>query len=254
MSIHIETHGSGPDLVLLHGWGLHGGLWRGVMPALAEHHRVHAVDLPGHGRSPLPANGFTLENVAATVADAVPANAAWVGWSLGGMVALAAALAGEPISKLVLLGALPRFTRDEGWPDATPPEVLAGFAADLADDYKTTLNRFLALQCRGSERAREELRLLRGELFAHGEPAPEALSGGLAILQQTDLRHRLAEIRQPCLLLQGERDTLAPLAAAEQAAAMIPDNRLQVIKGAGHAPFISHPDTFVAALRAFIDA
>jgi pimeloyl-[acyl-carrier protein] methyl ester esterase len=51
MSLHIESEGAGPDLVLLHGWAMHGGIWRDVREQLARHFRLHLVDLPGHGFS-----------------------------------------------------------------------------------------------------------------------------------------------------------------------------------------------------------
>ena len=51
MKLHVETTGSGPDLVLLHGWGLHSGAWDDVLPRLAASATVHTVDLPGHGHS-----------------------------------------------------------------------------------------------------------------------------------------------------------------------------------------------------------
>ncbi|PIQ13165.1 MAG: pimeloyl-[acyl-carrier protein] methyl ester esterase, partial [Hydrogenophilales bacterium CG18_big_fil_WC_8_21_14_2_50_58_12] len=47
MSMHIEIVGSGPYLALLHGWGMHGGVWDGVRDALAQRFRLHIVDLPG---------------------------------------------------------------------------------------------------------------------------------------------------------------------------------------------------------------
>jgi len=252
MSLFIESCGQGPDLVMLHGWGLHGGLFGPVLEPLAECFRLHLVDLPGHGRSPMIEGEYTLERVAGAIAQAVPANAHWLGWSLGGRIALAAARDGAPIEKLILVGANPCFTQKPNWPHAMPAQELEQFATSLRDNYKTTLQRFLALQSRGSERAREELRSLREALFAHGEPAPEALAGGLAILRGADLRPALADIRQPTLVLHGERDTLAPLAAAEYTAAQLPHGRLEVIKGAGHAPFISHPETFVSAVERFL--
>ena len=49
--MHIETCGSGPDLVLIHGWAMHGGIFAPLTPLLREHFRVHLVDLPGHGYS-----------------------------------------------------------------------------------------------------------------------------------------------------------------------------------------------------------
>lgn len=252
-TLHIETTGTGPDLVLIHGWGLHGGLWSSLANALSDSFRVHAIDLPGHGNSPLPEMPYTIDHVAEYVADAVPPGASWMGWSLGGMITLAAALNGANIHKLVLVGAGPRFIQDSDWPHAISPEVLQGFSDELANDYHATLMHFLALQARGSERGREELRTLRSELFSHGEPTPEALRGGLTILQQADLRQRLPEIKQPVLLIHGEKDTLFSLESAKATARALPDSQLVTIKGAGHAPFISHPDTFTSLLKDFLN-
>lgn len=252
MSLYIESRGSGRDLVLLHGWGLHGGLFGPVIEPLAARFRLHLVDLPGHGRSPMHDGDYTLERVAEAVAQQVPDGAAWLGWSLGGRIALAAAAGGATISKLILVGANPCFTQKTDWPHAMPEAELEQFALSLRDNYKTTLQRFLAIQSRGSASGREELRSLREALFAHGEPDPQALAGGLDILRRADLRPALAAIAQPTLVLHGERDTLAPLAAAEYTAAQLPHGTLQVIAGAGHAPFISHPVEFLAAVEAFL--
>ncbi|NNG13616.1 MAG: alpha/beta fold hydrolase, partial [Gammaproteobacteria bacterium] len=52
MKLYSETIGHGPDLVLLHGWGAHSGVWAGMREALAENFSVTCIDLPGHGRSP----------------------------------------------------------------------------------------------------------------------------------------------------------------------------------------------------------
>jgi len=251
--IFVETHGNGPDLVLLHGWGLHGGLWGSVTERLAERHRLHCVDLPGHGRSAPLAGDYTLAHVAQAVAAAVPAGADWLGWSLGGMVAQQAALAGAAIGRLLLVGSGPCFVRRDDWPDATPAALLEQFAEQLQVDYRATLGRFLALQSQGSEQGRLELRTLRSALFQHGEPDQGALAGGLTILQQTDLRPHIAEVSQPTLLIQGKRDTLFPLASAEATVALLPNGRLVPIAGAGHAPFISHPAEFLAAVEVFLN-
>lgn len=252
MSLFINTLGKGPDLVLLHGWGLHGDIFGPVVEPLAKHYRLHLVDLPGHGRSSMLEADYTIDNVAMTIAGQVPLGAAWLGWSLGGRITLAAAASGVAISKLILVGANPCFTQKPDWPHAMPESELEQFAASLRDNYKATLLRFIAVQSRGSERAREELRNLREALFAHGEPAPAALAGGLDILRRADLRPVLSRIQQPALVLHGERDTLAPLAAAEYTAAQLPKGTLKVIHGAGHAPFISHTDDFVTELMAFL--
>lgn len=250
MSLHIERSGHGEPLVLLHGWGLHGGVFTLLAARLSERFDVWNVDLPGHGRSaPLPAP--SLAAVAECITDAVPAGATWLGWSLGGMVALAAATGAAP-ARLVLIATSPRFVAAPPWL-GTPVAVLHGFAESLEQDYRATLKRFVALQARGSEHAREETRHLREHLFVHGEPDPAALRGGLDILARADLRPMLPAITMPTLLIGGARDTLIPTAALEATLALLPDARLALIDGAGHAPFLSHPEPFETALMEFLD-
>ena len=87
MSLHVKIFGAGPDLVLLHGWAMHGGIWSGVRDRLAQHFRLHLVDLPGHGSSPACGSG-TLQCVVDTVVEILPASCMfaagrWVGrWQL----------------------------------------------------------------------------------------------------------------------------------------------------------------------------
>ncbi|MEN8169864.1 MAG: pimeloyl-ACP methyl ester esterase BioH [Pseudomonadota bacterium] len=253
MSLFIETTGRGPDLVMLHGWGLHGGLFRPLIDSLSKTLRLHLVELPGHGRSPMIDGDYTLSAIAKTIAKQVPKNANWLGWSLGGRVAIQAAADGVGIDKLILVGNNPCFVQQQGWPHAMPESELVQFADSLKNDYKQTLLRFIALQSRGSERGREELRELRSELFAHGDPDLKALAGGLEILRGADLRSLLPAVEQQTLVLHGNRDTLAPLAAAEFTATQLPHGELKVIEGAGHAPFISHPEPCIVAIEEFIN-
>ena len=95
--MHIETLGSGPDLVLIHGWALHGGVFAPLARRLAPHFRLHLVDLPGHGLSRDPDETLDLRSVAVHVAAQTPP-AIWLGWSLGGLLALRAAAALLPLA------------------------------------------------------------------------------------------------------------------------------------------------------------
>lgn len=104
----------------------------------------------------------------------------------------------------------------------------------------------------GSEHAREEQRTLRERVFRHGNPQPAALEGGLHILRHANLRPRLKEITCPSLLIAGEHDTLFPRAAAEKTKNLFNNANLSVISGAGHAPFLSHPDQFLDSLLPFL--
>ena len=90
-ALHVAVTGQGPDLVLLHGWGMHGGIWDGVCAQLAQRFRLHAVDLPGYGAS-AHQEPYTLAALALAVAQVMPQRAHVGGWSLGGQVAMRLAL------------------------------------------------------------------------------------------------------------------------------------------------------------------
>jgi len=254
MSLYTQTSGNGPDLVLVHGWGLHGGVWECLLPYLEPAFRVTRVDLPGHGRSAWN-DEASLVDMADAVLSVAPGHADWLGWSLGSLVVTQAALL-EPmrIRQLVLLAGTPCFVRRSDWPAAMPSGLLDTFAADLQQDYTATLNRFLALQVHGSEAAGAVLRELRARLLEHGEPDTGALLAGLGILRDTDLRERLPELLQRVLFLMGSRDTLVPVAGGEAAALLAADGQCQVIDGAGHAPFIARPEAVATAVQEFLQA
>ncbi len=252
--MHVETFGAGRNVVLVHGWGLHGGVWRDLAQQLADSFRVIVPDLPGHGRSHHADSAFTLDTLADTVQRQFAGPAVWIGWSLGALVALTAALRfPTAVERLVLIGATPRFTQAPDWPQAMAPETLAQFARELETDYRGTLARFLSLQAGEGEAGRETVRRLRAVLAEGGDPAPAALRAGLRLLAETDLRARLAEVNVPTLVLHGGRDRLAPPGAGEYLATHLPRAQLTLISPGGHAPFLSHPEETWSALEPFLN-
>jgi pimeloyl-[acyl-carrier protein] methyl ester esterase len=247
--MHVEISGQGPALVLIHGWAMHGGIFAPLTRALEPHFSVHLVDLPGHGRSPERDGGFDPLDCARRLLDLTPP-AIWVGWSLGGLVAIHAALhAPERVRALVPIAANPRFVHAEGWPHGVARAVFAGFADGLRQDWRRTLERFLALETLGSERATQELRELKSHLFERGEPALPVLEAGLRVLDETDLRERVAGLRMPSLWIAGRRDRLVPAAAMRWAAEQTGTGRYLELAG-GHAPFLAHSQEIADALVA----
>lgn len=270
--MYVEQRSSvGAPLLFIHGWGMHGGMWGEVLTRLADAHRVLAVDLPGHGFSA----GSGMRNVGcegagfATCYDPLsirhldalvdelsaqfPEPLTVCGWSLGGQIAQRWAMRHpDQVSRLVLVSSTPCFVQKTNWLCAMAPDVLAAFAAALEQDYAATQRRFLTLQMRGGERERELLAALRSSLVARGEPDVAALQCGLEMLRDVDLRSYLPAICQQTLLICGDRDTLTPLGASQYMADHIPAAKLAVIRGAAHAPFLSHPDEFVKQLAGFL--
>ncbi len=242
--------GRGPNLVLVHGWGLGPRAWEPLLPHLGRY-TVHIAALPGYAASP-PMPGAGLDSLADALAEALPPTAIVCGWSLGAMLALncAARHAGR-ITRLVLVGANARFVAAPDWPEALPVIELEDFAAALATDPAALLQRFSLLIQRGDARGRAAGRALAGCL-ADGPPADAAtLGAGLDMLRHADLRREAARVAAPTLLLHGAADTLMPPAGAARLAALLPNARLELLAAAGHAPFASDPAGFATRLTTF---
>ena len=252
MSLHIETSGHGAPLLLIHGWGMHGGIWGDAAQQLARQHQVHSVDLPGHGAS-TPLLKHDLDHLVHALAARFDMPLTLCGWSLGGQIALRwAHLHPAQVEKLVLVATTPCFVQRADWPCALTAEVVQGFAHSMTQDHALTLKRFLALQVRGSDDERGLLQKLRAQLGSREQPDRAALQGGLDILRDTDLRAGLPDVRQAVLVIAGVRDTLVPLAAAEYLAQALPHARLATIAGAAHTSFLSHPQIFVEHMTSFL--
>ena len=253
MSLHIERLGAGPDLVLLHGWGLHGGAWQSLAPRLAASFRIHLVDLPGHGHSRDTPFG-TLDEVVDAVAACTPAGAKVCGWSLGGLVALRLATRHpERVAAIALVSSTPCFTRRDDWPHGMAPETLEAFAGGLRAEPAKTIRSFVNLNALGGPHARDRMRELAALLAARGTPPSPALAAGLALLHDTDLRDEVASIDRPAVVIHGGRDVLTPVGAGRWLAGRLPFARLVEIAEAAHLPFVSHPDTVAEALESLRD-
>jgi len=234
-------------IVLLHGWGMGPGVfddWRLRLearrqvfcPAWSNH--VEAVD-SDHCDDPLGA-------IAVRVADGIAGPAHWVGWSLGGLIALAAARQSPTaVGRVTLVASSPRMAAAPDWPGIDPTE-LERFRRELKGQPMATHDRFLALQVRGSREGRSVLRALRAAVAADGLPPMEVLLSGLDRLMQSDLRSDLDALSCPVDAVLGAGDALVPVAVAARLEALAVPTR--VIPGAGHAPFISHPGVVTDAI------
>ena len=245
--MHVEVHGQGPALVLIHGWAMHGGIFAPLLRELSRDFEVHLVDLPGHGLSTERDAVFDPVDCARRLLDRVPV-ATWAGWSLGGLVALHAALERPSrVKALALIASNPRFVLGEDWTLGVAREVFTQFATGLRTDWRRTLERFLALEAHGSDKAQAELRELKSHLFERGEPSLPVLEQGLRVLDGTDLRARLRALTMPTAWIAGRRDRLVPPGAMQWAAAQCGGEYVEL--PTGHAPFLSHAAEVAEAIR-----
>jgi pimeloyl-[acyl-carrier protein] methyl ester esterase len=252
MSLHIEKLGQGEPLVMIHGWGMHSGMWMQGRDLLSQHFELHMVDLPGMGHSEN-LDVYSLHTVAEKIVEEMPGNACVLGWSLGGLIATKIALM-TPIKKLVLVGSTPCFVARNDWQQGMPSEVFESFFSGAMQDYQGTMNKLLALIAMGSGNARATSKILREALSLRPAPNQHGLLGALDILRKGDLRADLPNLKTPTLLIHGTHDKLASLSAAEWAVNALPNAELIALANAAHEPFISHPELFTQKVTEFLQA
>jgi pimeloyl-[acyl-carrier protein] methyl ester esterase len=250
VNLRVREYGSGDGRqarVLLHGWGFDGAVMEPLARGLAPAGRVLVIDLPGFRPGDARPPGTDVDALADAVAQAAPDTAHWTGWSLGGLVAMAVAQRyPNRVAGVDLVAATPRFPADADWPGIGMDE-LEGFRAAVSLDPEAAHRRFLGFQLAGSDAARPVLRWLRALGERNGLPPRQALADGLDILRDTDLRSLLSALSCPVRALLGGADPLVPAAIEPHLAAA--GVEVRVIPGAGHVPFLSHPEAVHEALE-----
>lgn len=251
-SLEYSDSGSGLAVVLIHGFGLSREIWRHQIEALSRRFRVVALDLCGHGNSPVTQDNYLMEDLGRDVLALLDKlgieRAAVAGHSMGGYVTLA------------LQGLAPQRVAGVGM-TATQAR---------ADTAEARENRFRLGSLLTEEGTEAVVRFFAPRLFAptvtSADPAyslaasiirstsPAALRGSLlGMADRPDHRPSLPQIKVPSLVLAGEADQLMPLDRAEEMAALIPDCFLVKLPETGHMPMLERPEEVSAAMEAWLD-
>jgi pimeloyl-ACP methyl ester carboxylesterase len=241
VKVYYEERGSGPAVLLSHGYSASARMWQGQMNALSDRYHLIAFDMRGHDRSDSPedpalySHELTIGDMAA-VLDACNARRAVIaGLSLGGFMSLAFHLAHpERTIALMLFDTGPGYKKDgprEEW-----NKMATTRAAQLEKDGLDTAS------------AGAEVRV------AHHRSAKGLALAARGMLTQKDGRviESLPEIRVPTLVLAGADDKMF-IPSAGYMAAKIPGAEKVILSGAGHAANIDQPNAFNAAVRKFLD-
>jgi pimeloyl-[acyl-carrier protein] methyl ester esterase len=241
--------------VFVHGWAMNSAVWQPLLQNLPDWIEPRLVDLPGHGAlASQPADSLFAfaSSVAASISNRVDRPCLWVGWSLGGLVAMQVAKDfPQHVAGLMLVASSPKFVCGDDWSTAVERQVFDQFAEALEQDVDRTIKRFLMLQAMGMPDAAASKQTVRGLqqlLETGGRASMHGLRSGLEILAGADLRYEFSALDMPVTCVLGERDTLAPAGLAAPLTALNPRARIEIIDGAAHAPFISHRDTFIRIL------
>ncbi len=247
----IREMGSGPAVVLVHGYPLDGAMWSGVARALSPRLRVLKPDLPGRGETAAPSGG-SIDDYAdflAAVLDGLPEPAGLAGFSMGGYAALA--LARRRPEKLAALALVDtRAAADDEAGRGKRDEAIATLrSAGVAAIADAMVGKLLTPASLANRDLVERVRriILRQK--------PETVEADLlALRDRPDARRALASIAIPTLVVVGAQDALTPPADAQAMADAIPGARLTEIPGAGHLAPMERPGAVAAALGDFFAA
>lgn len=249
--IDVVGPADGAPVVLLHGLGSSSVDWSFQIPAFAEHHRVLAVDLPGHGRARPAPRPLSIDDIAEALDDALTTlgegEVHVVGLSLGGCVglALAAARPGR-VRSLTVVNAFARLA-----PAGLPGLARAAHRVALACAAPMPT---LAAHVAGTLFPKPEQRDLYETAVRRLSATPRrSYLASMAALARFDARARLRAVRCPTLVVVGDRDGTVPRPAAERLCDDIPRARLLIVCDSGHATPYDQADVFNREVLAFID-
>jgi pimeloyl-ACP methyl ester carboxylesterase len=242
VKIHYEVHGSGPTLLLTHGYSSTSTMWNGQIDALSKHHKLVLWDMRGHGQSDYPedpaaySEALTISDMAALL-DEVGATSAIVGGlSLGGYMSLAFYRSHpERVRALLIIDTGPGF-KNEDARDAWNKR-----AHDTGDRFER--EGLAVLQSLSRERSSVSHRDASGLARA---------ARGMLTQRDASVMESLPTIKVPALVIVGADDTPF-LAASDYMAAKIPGAKKVIIPAAGHAVNIDQPQAFVEAVLPFLD-
>ncbi len=256
LSVHYLDEGAGEQaVVFVHGFPFRASMWEPQFPVAVEAgRRAVAPDLPGFGRSTVPAerSAYSIDGyadlVAALVGDLGLGRVVLMGLSMGGYIALAVARRHpDVLAGLVLADTRADPDSPEGRQTRSDHQALLEERGDVTPLVDGLLTRILADT--GPRHA--EVGATLGDMMR--STAPAGWIGALeAMKQRRDQTDLLPSIAVPTLVVVGEGDALAPVDVAEAMAKEIPGARLEIVPGAGHVANLENPEVFNRALSEFL--
>jgi non-heme chloroperoxidase len=262
IDLYYEDHGSGPPVVLIHGWPLSGRSWEKQVPALlSAGHRVVTYDRRGFGESSKPTFGYEYDTLAsdlhALVTELDLTDAALVGFSMGGgeVARYLGTHGSKRVRKAAFLAAVPPFLgKAPDNPDGVDGAIFDGIQQGLVADRPAFLAGFLQnfynVDVLGGKRVSDELVRLSWTIAAGASPTATI---ACVSAWPTDFRKDLAKIDVPTLVVHGDADRIVPLdISGRRTHAAVRGSRLVVLKDAPHGLTWTHAEEVNRALVEFL--
>ncbi len=251
----VSATGSGPPLVLVHGFGCDQLMWHQIRPALEAHHTVITYDLAGFGRSDPSHYGHdrhdTLsghaQDLLEILAELDVDNATFVGHSVGAMIAAeAAVLDPNACSQVIMLCPNPYFLSTENYHGGFDQRSLDEILDYIEADFEAWTAAMASLVAQSDARSAPHKALQ--ERFCANNPDITHHFAQRTFF--TDCRNLLPQLSQHVHIIQTRTDVLVPESVTEFMQHEIPETSVHWIEGKGHAPHLSHPEETIAAIQA----
>lgn len=262
--VNVIDMGEGPPIVFVHGLSGSWPNWLEQLPVFARDHRVIAMDLPGFGHSPMPAETITISNYARILDELLGKlgvdAATTVGNSMGGFISAELAIAfPQRVERLVLISAAGISTNGRRDVQRVVPalrrveKVIAAYTAWLAAHSDAVTRhpglRNVALGLVTRHPSRLNSALAAEQLRGAGKPGfMQALQANL----DYPIRERLPEIVCPTLIVWGEEDKVIPVRDAGVFEELIAGSRKVLFKDTGHMAMLERPGAFNELLQEFL--
>lgn len=262
IDLYYEDHGSGPPVVLIHGWPLSGASWEKQVPALlGAGQRVITYDRRGFGRSSQPDSGYDYDTFASDLNEIMTRldlrDATLVGFSMGGgeVARYLGRYGAERVKRAVFIAAIPPFLlKKSDNPDGLEGSTFEGIKKAIVADRPAFLSEFLKnfynIDDLAGKRISNQAVHLSWMVAAGASP-----KGTLDCVQAwlTDFREDLRKIKLPTLVIHGDADRILPIGATgSRIQEAVPGSRMVVVAGGPHGILWTHAENVNSALVKFL--
>jgi pimeloyl-ACP methyl ester carboxylesterase len=255
MKLAHDDGGSGPVVVLLHGFPLSRAMWQHQRKAIESTHRLIAPDLRGHGESAAPEGVYSMDAMADDVVELldelrIDQPIVLGGLSMGGYVALSLVCRyPRRVRALMLIDT--RAAADT--PEAARLREAAAQSVLQANHARSIIETMVPRLFGKSTLEQHPERV--GPILAEMEKtSAQGVAGALrGMARRPDRRAELASIKVPTLVMVGQDDVISPVADAREIAEALPDARLEVIPASGHLAPYENPSTANEAMLRFLN-
>ena len=240
---------SAATIVFVHGWGTDKDVWQTLQTELKPLPSI-ALSLPGYGDQCDNTTEWKLDSLAEDLKMRSPANAIWVGWSLGGLLAAATAtFYPQHVKALFTIGTTPCFTQRADWDCAMNESTFETFKQSCQENKEECLKQFHKLIAVGANKATSKQ---ARKLICTASSA--TLLKGLEILENTDLRPAFGKLSCPTHQLFAANDALVPVAVSQEIKSHSNKIDISIINDASHALPLSHSKVIAQHIKARIHA